>query len=161
MNPWKNSSKKRKEATALGFRSGLEKDTYDNLLARGVQVVYESREVKFTETKERTYHPDFQLPNGILVETKGRFVTADRQKMLAIKKQYPDLDIRIVFSNSSSTISKASKTTYGQWASKAGIPWADKVVPQSWVDEPATEERTKALNQYTTLTPDKKRGKLE
>ena len=52
----------------------------------------------------------------IIIETKGRFVTADRQKMLLVKEQYPDLDIRFVFSNPNSRISKKSKTTYAHGA---------------------------------------------
>jgi hypothetical protein len=159
-NPWKNGSRARKEAEELGFRSGLEKDTFENLKARGVVVEYEEREVKFTPpAKERTYHPDFKLPNDILLETKGRFVTADRQKHLAIKKQYPNLDIRLVFSNANERISKASKTTYAMWADKHGIKWANRFVPQEWIDEPPTEERTAAIANYTTRTV--KKGVLE
>ncbi len=158
-NHWKNNSAKRKEAEELGFRSGLEKSTFDNLQARGVAVVYEDREVKFTPpVKERTYHPDFTLPNGILIETKGRFVTADRQKMKAIKAQYPKLDIRIVFGNAQNRISKTSKTTYAMWAEQHGYKWADKFVPQEWLDEPPNQSRTEALEMYTTLT--KERGIL-
>lgn len=161
-NPWKNNSKARKEAIALGFRSGLEKSTFDNLQQRGVNVAYEDREVKYVPpAKEKTYHPDFTLPNLILVETKGRFITADRQKHLALKAQYPNLDIRIVFSNPYSTISKASKTTYAQWCDKAKIPWAHQYVPQEWIDEPVTPERKAAFETHTVATEDRKKGKLE
>ena len=59
----------------------------------------------------RTYTPDFELPNGIIIESKGRFVAADRKKHLLVQKQHPELDIRFVFSNSKAKISKGSKTT--------------------------------------------------
>lgn len=162
MGYFKSWSVPNKTAVALGFRSGFERDTFENLKARGVAVEYEDREVEYTpEPKKRVYHPDFTLPNAILIETKGRFVNADRQKMLAIKKQFPFLDIRIVFSNAQQTISKISKTTYGMWATKAGFPWADKVVPQSWLDEPVTKERQEALELYAKKPDPKRRKKKE
>ena len=46
---------------------------------------------------------------GSLSRTKGRFVTADRQKHLMIASQYPLLDIRFVFSNPRNRISKAEQ----------------------------------------------------
>jgi hypothetical protein len=92
--------------------------------------------VRFTEpSKARTYTPDFKLPNGIIVETKGRFVTADRQKHLLVKAQHPDLDIRFVFSNSRARISKGSPTSYAMWCDKNGFRYADKFIPQAWLIE--------------------------
>ena len=78
---------------------------------------------------------DFTLPNGILVETKGRWVAEDRKKHLLIKKQHPELDIRIVFMSGKTKIRKGSKTTYGDWCDKHGIPWAEKIIPTSWFSE--------------------------
>jgi hypothetical protein len=78
---------------------------------------------------------DFELPNGILIETKGRFKPADRTKHLLIKQQHPELDIRFVFSNSHNTLSKKSSTTYADWCDKHGFKWADKQIPRSWIDE--------------------------
>lgn len=101
-------------------------------------MVYEDKDskIKFMEpAKGRTYTPDFILPNGIIVETKGRFVTADRQKHLLIKAQHPELDIRFVFSNSRSRISKLSATTYGMWCDKNGFKYADKLIPKEWLKE--------------------------
>lgn len=142
-NHWRNNSAARKEAEELGFRSGLERATFDNLTARGVKVAYEERVIKFTPpAKERTYKPDFVLPNGIIVETKGRFVTADRQKHKAIKAQYPELDIRFVFSNAQARISKTSKTTYAAWCEQHGFRWADKLVPQGWLDEQEEDRKS-------------------
>lgn len=73
------------------------------------------------------------LANGIVVETKGRFITADRQKHLLVKAQHPDLDIRFVFSNSRTRISKTSKTTYADWCRKYGFMFADKSIPPEWM----------------------------
>lgn len=121
-----------------GFRSGLEKAVADQLQAASVPVRYEDsasviRYVK-PERKSR-YTPDFVLPNGIIIETKGRFVTADRQKHLLIQKQRPGLDIRFVFSNSRQKIAKGSKTAYADWCEKNGFKYADKFIPEEWINE--------------------------
>lgn len=98
---------------------------------------YESLTIPFVQpTKPRKYTPDYVITsNGIIIESKGRFVTADRQKHLLVKTQYPDLDIRFVFSNSRQRISKQSATTYGIWAEQKGFKYADKRVPTSWLVE--------------------------
>lgn len=120
-----------------GYRSGLEEAISHQLTAAGVKAEYETFKVKFIDpAKPRTYTPDFKLPNGIIVETKGRFVTADRQKHLLVKAQHPDLDIRFVFSRSKTPISKGSPTTYAAWCDKNGFLYADKFIPQAWLHEP-------------------------
>ena len=50
------------------------------------------------------YKPDFVLPNGIIIETKGQFLSSDRTKHKLIAKQNPLLDIRFVFSNPNTKI---------------------------------------------------------
>lgn len=119
-----------------GFRSGLEENIADDLKQRKVSYEYETLKIKYTvPTREATYTPDFKLSNGIIVEGKGVFDVADRQKHLLIKEQMPDLDIRFVFSRSSAPIRKGSPTSYADWCLKNGFQFADKVVPQSWIDE--------------------------
>jgi len=123
---------------AEGYRSGLEEVIHAQLKAKGVDAQYEAVKIEYLKPQKASkYTPDFILPNGIIVETKGRFVTADRQKHLLIQAQHPDKDIRFVFSNSRSRISKQSKTTYGMWCEKYGFIYADKVVPDSWLTEKA------------------------
>lgn len=119
-----------------GYRSGLEEKVAQELRALGITVAYETEVIEYTQpSKPRKYHPDFKLPNGVLVETKGRFVTADRQKHLMIKDQHPNLDIRFVFSNSRQRISKTSNTTYADWCSKHGFTFADKSIPRQWLSD--------------------------
>ena len=123
-------------AKKYGFKSGLEESISQQIEGKGIEVKYESEEVSYIiPASEHTYHPDFKLPNGIRVETKGRFVLADRKKHLLVKEQNPLLDIRFVFSNSKNKISKKSKTTYGMWCEKHGFKYADKEIPQSWFEE--------------------------
>ena len=79
------------------------------------------------------------LPNGIIVETKGRFTPADRQKHLLVQKQFPELDIRFVFSNPNQKINKGSKTSYAMWCEKNGFLYAKGLIPKEWLMEPAKD----------------------
>jgi hypothetical protein len=119
-----------------GYRSGLEDRISKQLKALSVPVKYEEFKIKYQVNEVRTYTPDFELPNGIIIESKGRFVVADRKKHLLIQKQHPDLDIRFVFSNSRAKINKGSKTTYGMWCDKHGFLYADKLIPEEWIKWP-------------------------
>ena len=119
-----------------GYRSGLEDRISEQLKALSVPVKYEEFKIKYQVNEVRTYTPDFELPNGIIIESKGRFVVADRKKHLLIQKQHPDLDIRFVFSNSKGKINKGSKTTYGMWCDKHGFLYADKLIPEEWIKWP-------------------------
>ena len=120
-----------------GFRSGLEERVAAELADQGVGFTFEERVVPYVKPERKAkYTPDFIIiKNGIVVETKGRFVTADRQKHLLVKAQHPDLDIRFVFSNSRQRISKTSKTTYAAWCEKNGFLYADKSIPKEWINE--------------------------
>lgn len=119
-----------------GVRSGLEDVICQELSQRGIPYKYEELTLTYTQPeKQRKYTPDIVLENGIVVEIKGRWVTADRQKIALVKKQYPEMDLRMVFSNSKAKISKASKTTYADYCDKLGIPFADKMIPDEWINE--------------------------
>lgn len=132
-------SKKRvtiKIARQKGYRSGLEESVDALLKQSGVDGQYEQHKVLYTvPVSYHEYTPDFRLPNGIFVETKGRFVLEDRKKHLLIKQQHPELDIRFVFQNSKNKIRKGSPTTYADWCKKHGFLYADKVIPQEWLSE--------------------------
>jgi len=119
-----------------GYRSGLEETLGLQLERAGVPFSFESEKIAYQKpASNHKYTPDFILPNGIIIESKGRFVTADRQKHLLVKKQHPDKDIRFVFSSSKQKISKGSKTTYADWCEKYGFKYADKVIPLAWLEE--------------------------
>jgi len=98
----------------------------------GIKFKYEKVKIRWVPS-EKVYTPDFVLENGIVVETKGRFVGSDRAKHLKIKEQHPELDIRFVFSNSGTKLSKGSKTSYGDWCRKHGFLYADKIIPKEWL----------------------------
>jgi hypothetical protein len=119
-----------------GFRSGLEDKIADELRAMGIDPQYEQHKISYVKpSRPSRYTPDFRLPNGIFIETKGRFKSEDRQKHLLIAAQHPELDIRFVFSNSRNRISKTSKTTYRDWCDHHGFKWSDKTIPKEWIDE--------------------------
>lgn len=119
------------------FRSGLEDKVSKQLEAKGVKFQYEEWKIPYVvPASNHTYTPDFLLPNGIFVETKGLWDSDDRKKHLLIREQYPELDIRIVFSSSRAKLYKGSKTSYAEFCEKHGIEFADKLIPVSWLKEP-------------------------
>ena len=94
---------------------------------------FEYETLKLPYKVESVYTPDFILPNGVIIETKGWFKPEDRRKMLAVKRDHPDLDIRLVFQQPLNTLTKDSKTTYAAWAEKHGFPWSDvHHIPPEW-----------------------------
>lgn len=118
-----------------GFRSGLEEIIAQQLKQAGIDPKFETLKLSYRVEKNHTYTPDFPVGKKIIIETKGRFQTADRMKMLEVKKQHPEYEFRFVFNNSKARISKVSATTYGKWCEKNGFKYADKVVPQEWIEE--------------------------
>lgn len=119
------------------YRSGLEATLAAALTAAGVPVSFEQHRIPYTQPeKARNYTPDFVLPNGIVIESKGLFSQEDRAKMQWVRDQHPGLDIRLVFSNAKAKLRKGSPTTYAMWADKEGFPWAHKVIPAEWITEP-------------------------
>jgi hypothetical protein len=102
------------------------------LNASGVKWSYET--VKVPYLLEGTYNPDFVLDNGsgIIIEAKGLLDRDSKRKMVAVKKQHPELDIRFVFMQADKKI-PGSKQTHGQWATKNGYLWAEGSIPQEWL----------------------------
>jgi len=117
------------------FRSNYEKVVCNKLDEQNVPFQYETLNLHYEVSEQRKYTPDVILPNGIILELKGRFSTADRKKMLLVIAQHPDKDIRMVFQRHTNKLFKGSKTTYSEWCDKNNIKWADKVVPIEWINE--------------------------
>tara|TARA_B100000131_G_C17671664_1_gene432639 strand:- start:53 stop:427 length:375 start_codon:yes stop_codon:yes gene_type:complete len=114
------------------FRSGLEEQVAKLLEGLGVTYEYESTRVPYTI--QHHYSPDFILPNHVLLETKGYWDAKDRRKILAVKKDNPYLDLRMVFQSPYNKINKNSKTTYAKWCEKHDIPWtAYHNIPLEWL----------------------------
>ena len=116
----------------MAFRSGLEEKVADLLVELGVKYEYESTKVPYVI--QHSYTPDFILPNGIWLECKGYWDSADRKKVKSVIEQNPDIDLRMVFQAPFNRISKKSKTTYAQWCDKHGIPWTSfHNIPLEWL----------------------------
>ena len=114
------------------YRSNLEKDIANLLEGLGVSFQYESEKLSYTI--EHNYTPDFVLPNYTYLEAKGYWAAEDRRKILAVKRDNPDVDLRMIFQSPYNTISKKSKTTYAQWCDKHDIPWTSyKDIPIEWL----------------------------
>ena len=121
------------------YRSGLEERIGKQLNDLGVDFEFETLKIKFVKPQQdSTYTPDFILPNGIIIESKGQFQTSDRKKHRIIREQFGDkYDIRFVFSNPNQKIGKKSKTTYAKWCDRYGFKWAKQEIPKEWIKENA------------------------
>ena len=127
--------KARRMAIKYGYRSGLEHQLSLYLDEHKVKYDYENIKIEWEDLAYRTYTPDFILYNGIIIETKGRFLAADKRKHIAIKKQHPKLDIRFVFTNSRAKLSKGAKSSYAEWCIKNGFRYYDRIIPEDWLKE--------------------------
>ncbi len=126
----------RKSKTSLPrkFRSGFEQEVAEQAFRSDRGATYESLKLPYTYY----YLPDVILSNDIIIEIKGYFSPDDRRKMLAVKKDNPDRDIRLVFQRADNRL-KGSKTTYWQWAERHGFGWAEGHIPVSWFKEKRRE----------------------
>ena len=115
----------------MAYKSGFERTIVANLKSRGVDFKYEN--IKLPYVLERVYNPDFDLSQfGFILEAKGLLDRDSKAKMVAVKKQYPQLDIRFLFMQADKKI-PGSKQTHAQWADKNGFPWAEGTVPDEWL----------------------------
>lgn len=135
----------------ITMRSGLEKRTAQFLEDNGVDYGYEVDTITYVvPEKKHKYTPDFTLSNGIIVECKGRWDTASRQKMALVVEQNPDKDIRMLFQKDN-PITKTSKTKYSDWCTKRMIPYhisPNGELPASWLEAPnKNKKRRKNLDE--------------
>lgn len=118
------------------YKSGFERTIAVNLASRKVKFGYETVQLKYT--LDGTYNPDFILENGVIVEAKGLLDDASKRKMIAVKKQHPDKDIRFLFMQADKKIPR-SKQTHGEWATKNGFLWAEGEIPEEWLNDRRTD----------------------
>jgi len=135
--------------TSGRYRSRFEKTTADQLTSKKIKFKYEESKFDYLVQGKnlivcpncgplkaqivRKYTPDFEIvKNQVFLECKGRFLQKDRSKMIAVKKQHPKLDIRMVFMRDNVMKDRADKITYMQWAKKYGFPACVKTIPDDW-----------------------------
>ena len=141
------------------LRGGFEPKIKAQLENAKVNFAYEPIRIPYVIPEQTHYYlPDWVLlDNGIVVETKGYpFDAADRKKILLVRAQHPDLDLRLVFSSSNIKIYPGSKTTVADWASREGIPHAEKRIPDEWLFEPPRVSSVTALQRLMTSKTTKK-----
>lgn len=88
---------------------------------------YESERIPYVLSGH--YIPDFVIntKTGVVyVEAKGYLRPEHKRKMVAVKRQHPEKDIRIVF--------YALNKKYIKWAEKAGFKWAIETIPAEWLE---------------------------
>ena len=121
-----------KKTKTSKYRSGLEERVADLLSGLGISYEYESEKISYVI--QHHYTPDFVLPNHTVLECKGYWSSEDRRKIKQVKKDNPDLDLRMIFQSPYNKISKRSKTTYAQWCEKHDIPWTHfHNIPLDWL----------------------------
>lgn len=114
---------KKKRPDDPDYRSKFEQTIGEFL---GDLAEHEPERIYFTQpSKQRFYVPDFKTKGGAYIECKGKWDASDRIKHVWLREQHPDKRIAIIFQNSKVRLSKRSKTTYGEWATKNNIEWYD------------------------------------
>jgi hypothetical protein len=127
------------------FRSKFEKRIARQLKKAGAKFTYERTVIPYIRNgKVAHYHPDFHVNRQFFLEGKGYFVggARDRLKLILVKQQHPDLDLRLVFQDEK--LLAAPGMTYAHWADTMGIPWSGGgKVPLEWLQAP--EEGTEPI----------------
>ena len=134
---------RRRHAVARGFRSGLEDKISQQIQDAGLKVLYETDKVQYIWPQRNSkYTPDFKLPSKdggfFYLETKGLWVVEDRQKWHLLHEQHPEIDFRLLFSNANAKLYKGSPTTYAAYCEKHGFQYANKTIPEEWLNEATT-----------------------
>jgi hypothetical protein len=142
--------KKKSKSKKLSFKSKFEQKIANQL--NGARVPFDYEPGSFSIHVEKNYWPDFQI-GKIYIETKGHLDKDSREKLIAFKRGYPNVDLRIVFqqNNFLHKLSKESRKKrldkslkggkvrererYSDWAEKHGFKWAVGKIPQEWLDE--------------------------
>lgn len=107
-------------------RNNFEKKLERQLKKAKVKFSYETEKIPYVIAGH--YIPDFILVTSmgkIYVEAKGHFRPEAKRKMVAVKRQHPELDIRIVF------YSKKLRDT--RFCEKHGFKYAIGDIPKDWL----------------------------
>jgi predicted nuclease of restriction endonuclease-like RecB superfamily len=109
------------------LRNRFEKKIYRWLKRHKVVFTYESERIAYVLAKH--YIPDFIIQTKwgkIYVEAKGYLRPEDKQKLLAVRRQHPYIDLRIVFYRSCPTNIR--------WAERNRIRYAIETIPIEWLE---------------------------
>lgn len=132
-----------KKLSTPKFRSKFEKTVADYLTKKSIKFEYESIKTKFYKHvqggycgdcastdifKRSVYLPDFSLRSSkpIYLETKGRFTSSDRTKILAVlntSKEINRNNFRLLFMRDNYT-TKVARERYTEWCNRHNIQCA-------------------------------------
>lgn len=125
------------------IKSKFEGEIYQrikNVLPKGATIEYESDKLKYVIEYE--YTPDFTITfkdgSKLFIETKGngrQFDGHTRQKMVALKAQHPDKDIRIIFYRDGefgASRKDGSRQRQSDWSKRVGYTFTINEVPEEW-----------------------------
>lgn len=107
-------------------RNHFEKRLFRSLKRSKASFKYEGCKLAYVLAKH--YIPDFMVetPLGLVyIEAKGYLRREDKTKLRAVKKQHPEIDLRILF--------YASKKDDIKWAEKNGFKYAVGSIPKDWL----------------------------
>lgn len=112
----------------MGLRNKFEKALNRQLKKAKVRFDYEVERIPYVLACH--YIPDFIVHTKlgkIYIEAKGYFRPEAKRKMVAVKRQHPELDIRIVFHKQTKALIK--------WAERHSFKYAFERIPKEWLDE--------------------------
>jgi len=110
----------------MALKNKFEIRTYKQLRKSKIPFSYETEKIPYVIASH--YIPDFILrtPLGIVyIECKGYLRPEDKRKLVAVKKQNPSKDIRLLFYSENKKQIK--------WAERIGFRWAIDKVPTDWI----------------------------
>lgn len=135
---------------ARAKRSNFERRIAKSLTDRGITYAYEACSFVYWKKpykptcfscgsddvySEHLYTPDFWLPDyGFYLETKGKFTPTDRKKMQLVRRDNPEVDIRMVFMTDNK-LTKKSKKRYSDWADDNGYKYSIGDIDDEWFEE--------------------------
>lgn len=127
----------------MSYRNNFEEQTAQSLVANGATFSYEDTKIPYTVSG--TYLVDFKITtksgNTIYIETKGNGRSFDhsvRRKMIAVKEQHPEIDLRIVFYSDGKIGPKRKDGTHmcqSDWATKHNFKYSIRQIPLDWYNE--------------------------
>lgn len=124
-----------KKKTRNSFEKKIQ-DQLESLFPKRIK--YEALKIPYTT--EGYYLVDFEIEGtNIIIESKGggrAWSPQVRRKMLCVKEQHPEYDIRFVFYSDRpfGTIRKdGTKMTQSEWCRKHGFKYAIGEVPEEWI----------------------------
>ena len=108
-------------------KNKFEQKIFNLLKRKKVSFKYESEKIPYVLSGH--YIPDFVIDGRlgrVYIETKGYLRPEHKRKMVAVKRQHPEMDIRILF--------YSRKTKDIKWADKNGFIWAVETIPEEWLE---------------------------